>query len=274
VPVSTLVIHGDGDGTVPFEGSGKWTHQASPGSASKVLAGAQHGCNISQRTSSTRRCWRSWPADRRSQPPLGGVQALPGVLLGSLIPTRGAPVPDPSTSPTAAVAPPTDPIARSTTPRRPARAGRTVRPAARVLLLGLVLFGAYPGAWAVVAPRSFYDDFPGVLRSGWVAVDGPFNEHLVRDVGAMFLALALLAAAAAVTGDRRTAGLAGAAWLLFSALHAGYHLVHLHLSEPIDRWLNASSLVVEVLVAFAVLALCAPRRPGTPSDRDELWSGS
>ena len=39
------------------------------------------------------------------------------------------------------------------------------------------------GGWAQLFPRSFYDDFPGLGRA-WVAMDGPFNEHLVRDVGA------------------------------------------------------------------------------------------
>ena len=45
-------------------------------------------------------------------------------------------------------------------------------------------------------PRSFYDDFPGAGRT-WVAVDGPYNEHLVRDVGGLNLALAFVAVLAA-----------------------------------------------------------------------------
>ena len=52
----------------------------------------------------------------------------------------------------------------------------------------------------------------------WVAVDGPFNEHLVRDVGALNLALAFVAAMALATGSvasgpggrRRRAHLRGA----------------------------------------------------------------
>jgi pimeloyl-ACP methyl ester carboxylesterase len=47
VTVPTLVIHGDGDGTVPFEGSGKRTHAAIPGSELVVIAGAPHGVNVS-----------------------------------------------------------------------------------------------------------------------------------------------------------------------------------------------------------------------------------
>lgn len=45
--VPTLVLHGDGDGTVPFEGSGERTHAAIAGSELHVIAGAPHGCNVS-----------------------------------------------------------------------------------------------------------------------------------------------------------------------------------------------------------------------------------
>lgn len=47
VTVPTLVIHGDGDGTVPFEGSGRRTHEAIAHSELVVLEGAPHGCNVS-----------------------------------------------------------------------------------------------------------------------------------------------------------------------------------------------------------------------------------
>ncbi len=47
VTVPTLVIHGDGDGTVPFEGSGARTHRAIAGSQLHVVEGAPHGFNVS-----------------------------------------------------------------------------------------------------------------------------------------------------------------------------------------------------------------------------------
>ncbi|CAD6009761.1 alpha/beta fold hydrolase [Agreia sp. COWG] len=47
VTVPTLVIHGDGDGTVPFEGSGARTHAAIAGSELQVVAGGPHGVNVS-----------------------------------------------------------------------------------------------------------------------------------------------------------------------------------------------------------------------------------
>ncbi len=47
ITVPALVLHGDGDETVPFEGSGLLTHRALPQSELVVLEGAPHGCNVS-----------------------------------------------------------------------------------------------------------------------------------------------------------------------------------------------------------------------------------
>ncbi|RIJ77852.1 alpha/beta hydrolase [Nakamurella silvestris] len=47
VKVPTLVLHGDSDATVPFEGSGRRTHAAIPGSELHVIPDAPHGCNVS-----------------------------------------------------------------------------------------------------------------------------------------------------------------------------------------------------------------------------------
>lgn len=47
VTVPALVLHGDGDAIVPFEGSGQRTHEAIPTSELHVIAGGPHGCNVS-----------------------------------------------------------------------------------------------------------------------------------------------------------------------------------------------------------------------------------
>ncbi len=137
------------------------------------------------------------------------------------------------------------------------------RPITRLLLVVLGgFFGLVPGIWAVVLPASFYGDFP-LIRPAWVAVDGPYNEHLIRDVGAMFLALAVIALVAAVTGSAGQARLAGLAWLVFSVIHFGYHVTHLHVYSTFDQWLNVVSQVASILVALAVV-LIPPRRSGGP----------
>jgi pimeloyl-ACP methyl ester carboxylesterase len=50
VSVPVLVLHGDADATVPFEGSGQRTHAAIPGSTLHVISGGPHGCNVSHAT--------------------------------------------------------------------------------------------------------------------------------------------------------------------------------------------------------------------------------
>jgi len=47
VTVPALVLHGDADGIVPLEASGKLTHELVEGSELQVIEGAPHGCNTS-----------------------------------------------------------------------------------------------------------------------------------------------------------------------------------------------------------------------------------
>ena len=49
ISVPTLVLHGDGDGIVPFEGSGKLTHETVEQSQLVLLRNAPHGCNVSHK---------------------------------------------------------------------------------------------------------------------------------------------------------------------------------------------------------------------------------
>lgn len=47
IDVPVLILHGDADGPVPFEGSGARTHEAIPGSEVHLIHGAPHGANVS-----------------------------------------------------------------------------------------------------------------------------------------------------------------------------------------------------------------------------------
>ena len=55
----------------------------------------------------------------------------------------------------------------------------------------------------------------------------PYNEHLVRDVGGLSLALAMVLAGAAVRGDRASVRLAAVAMLVVAVPHALFHQTHL-----------------------------------------------
>jgi hypothetical protein len=68
--------------------------------------------------------------------------------------------------------------------------------ARRVVLLILAASAAHVGAWAIVSPQAFYRTFPAAGHH-WTALDGPYNEHLVRDVGGLYLALLVMSVGAA-----------------------------------------------------------------------------
>jgi hypothetical protein len=130
----------------------------------------------------------------------------------------------------------------------------------RVALGILALIGLQVGLWAAFAPQSFYDDFPGAGRF-WVSVDGPYNEHLVRDVGALNLALAVVAIVAFVTLSRTAVLAAGGAWLAYGIPHLVYHLRHLDPLEGADQIAVPVSLALSVVVAGLVV-WTAWRNPG------------
>ena len=103
---------------------------------------------------------------------------------------------------------------------------RGLRPITRLLLWILGISGLVVGVQALFAPQYFYDEFP--LGRGWVAMDPPFNEHLVRDVGAFNLALAVITFVAIAMRSPLAARLVALAWLVFSIPHGIFHASHLH----------------------------------------------
>ena len=134
----------------------------------------------------------------------------------------------------------------------------------RGILWALNALGAFVGAWALAAPRSFYDGFPmpGLLGA-WVASDGPYNEHLVRDVGELNLALAVVTVVALVVLGPVLVRAVLAGWLVYSVPHLVYHLRHMQPFATDDQVSIGTSLAIVPLVAVALLVidLRAPRAP-------------
>ena len=123
----------------------------------------------------------------------------------------------------------------------------------RLVLLLLALSAAFVGGWALFGPDSFYRSFPG-FGLHWVATDGPYNEHLVRDVGGLYLALLVVSVyALRPTASSHLRRMAGAAWFVFSAPHLGYHLAHLDTLPTGSATLEAVSLSLTLLGASLLL---------------------
>ena len=115
------------------------------------------------------------------------------------------------------------------------------------------------GLWALLSPQSFYDDFPAGT-DGWVHVLGPFDEHLVTDVGSLFVALGVVLAFAAVSLRRGTVLAAATAWLIFSVPHFLWHMFNLEPYDTADAVSNTLTLGWTVLGGVLVLFLTL-RRP-------------
>jgi hypothetical protein len=150
-----------------------------------------------------------------------------------------------------------------------------MRLAVKLLLAWFAFFGLAIGSWQQFAPRSFYTDFPGFGRT-WVSPDGPYNEHLLRDVGQGNMAVGTVALVALLTGGVWLARATGLAALVANAPHQLYHQTHLDvLPTASDRVLQTATLTAVTVAALALTVLAfrlpvaesgAPRPQRTPRE--------
>lgn len=132
----------------------------------------------------------------------------------------------------------------------------------RVALGYVIVVSGQIGLWALVAPMSFYDGFPGLGRA-WVSVDGPYNEHLVRDVGALNLALCAVLIVAFVRMTRSLVFAAGVAVLVWGVPHALYHLANTGGLGVADVVVSVGGLVLFALIGGGLVAVAGRLDPET-----------
>lgn len=116
----------------------------------------------------------------------------------------------------------------------------------RVGLVYLCSYQVVVGLWQYAFPRSFYDDLPTVDN------DPPFNEHLMRDVGGLGLALAAVIVIAAVVLEYRLVCAALAGNAVYAVTHLMFHVSHLGGWTTADAVTLASVLGVHALVPMAI----------------------
>jgi hypothetical protein len=148
-------------------------------------------------------------------------------------------------------------------PRRSGGKGATGRPTSWIRAGFAVLTAneAVIGFWALIAPRSFFDSYP--LGLGWVAMLPPFNEHLVRDVGALSVGFSVLFLAALVHPRRALVGATACAWLAAATPHLLFHLGHLRGLSVSEALGQSAGLILVMVIPIGLLLMVRhdPPRP-------------
>jgi hypothetical protein len=116
-------------------------------------------------------------------------------------------------------------------------------------LLLLAVSAAFVGFWALLAPASFYRSFPG-LGYTWVSEAGPYDEHLVRDVGALYLALLAVTLIALARPGSARPWVAGVAWLVFGVPHLVFHAAHAGRGDVAEIALLAASVLLAAVACL------------------------
>jgi hypothetical protein len=127
------------------------------------------------------------------------------------------------------------------------------------VLLALELVGLLPVAiWPLVSPRGFYDNFPGGGRH-WIDINGPYNEHFIRDFGALNAALVVVLAYALWKLTSSLIQAAGVAVIVYGVPHVIYHLAHLDVYTSGDKVPAVAPLILQILGGMVLVWLTRTR---------------
>jgi hypothetical protein len=131
---------------------------------------------------------------------------------------------------------------------------------ARGALLVLCGYCVFIGAVAAAAPHTFYDDFPFLAH--WVERLPPYNEHLVTDVGGLYLGFAVVLAIAAWRLERSLVIASCAGFLTVSVLHVAFHATHLDGFGTVDGIAEIAALASLLVPPLVALWAAQGARPG------------
>ena len=129
----------------------------------------------------------------------------------------------------------------------------------RIGIAVLALTPALVGIWATVTPRGFYDDFPGAGHH-WVSAVSTYDEHLVRDVGALYLGSLVLLALAWKWLDRRLVQAALISYAVAALPHLIYHTTTLDEFSTGDGVAEIGGLALNVFLPLAMLPMTRERK--------------
>jgi hypothetical protein len=121
----------------------------------------------------------------------------------------------------------------------------------RVGLLAVAFAQLGVTAQALVAPKSFYEDFP--FGRGWVEAYPSYNDHLIYDYGAYTLGALVALLIAAIWLDRRVVQVATASWLVSATIHFINHVVTIDRYSTGDAVANLAGLLLFVVIPGGLL---------------------
>jgi hypothetical protein len=132
------------------------------------------------------------------------------------------------------------------------------------VLLGLNLVSLLPLAiWPLVSPRGFYNTFPGGSYH-WIDINGPYNEHFLRDFGALNAALIVVIIFALWKPATSLLQATGLAIAVYALPHAIYHLSHLDVYKSSEKFIATAPLVLQIFMGLAIFWLSTTRSTDQP----------
>jgi hypothetical protein len=130
---------------------------------------------------------------------------------------------------------------------------------ARAALLALCGYCLFIGFTALVVPHTFYEDFPFLAH--WVERLPPYNEHLVSDVGGLYVGFAVVTGIAAWRPERLLVITACAGFLTVSIPHLLFHVTHLDGFGAVDGAFEIAALASLLIPPCVALWATRPAVP-------------
>lgn len=130
-------------------------------------------------------------------------------------------------------------------------------PVIRICLGVLGLSALAIGIPASFAPETFYTDYP--FFTTLVSLLPPYNEHLITDVGGLYLGFGILFIWAMVKPTRQLIVPLCVAWILAQALHFAFHVSHLTGFTTTEALTQQIGLAVYLVVAIIPIAMLRRR---------------
>ncbi|HRV60356.1 MAG TPA: hypothetical protein P5138_06970 [Solirubrobacterales bacterium] len=107
---------------------------------------------------------------------------------------------------------------------------------------------------AAFAPETFYTDFP--FYTALVKLLPPYNEHLITDIGGLYLGFGLMFIWAMIKPSKELVVPLCWGWIAAQALHFAFHVSHLTgftTTEAVGQQIGLALYIAVALVPIAML---------------------